>query len=287
MNASILKRCLNHAILLKSFTTFFLPVIFSLIFSSAMAQSPVRSKLAIQLLLNTEPGPHNTADGVVAFYADNFSTSIGNEDSYKMTNPDENLAIDCKGTLLSMEGRPTIHIADTLQLVMWTFRQKSYYLKLNGADFSAAVKAVVKDNYLHKETAIDLSSSTLVPFDITADSGSFSKDRFSVIFRTTRVFSLSGAMKMASVFKGDSSLIIAPNPVTGNVINLQFNNLEKGRYTANLFDSEGQLVYSGFIDYNGNTSKQTISIDKRLHKGVYNLFLACGAQAITRQVVFQ
>src|SRR3954447_16679472 len=165
MNFFTNKRSSNKLVLLETLKPAFLLLFFVQVYFVSRAQLPVRSKLAIQLLLNTDPGPHNTADGVVAFYADNFSTTIGNEDSYKMTNLDENLAINCAGTLLSIEGRPAIHHADTLKLVMWKFRQKSYYLKFSGSSFKPTVKAVVRDNYLHRETAIDLSSATLVPFN--------------------------------------------------------------------------------------------------------------------------
>ncbi len=175
MNFFTIKRSFRSTLFLKTFKTSLLLILFAQLYFSSAAQIPVRPKLSIQLLLNTSPGPQNTADGVAAFYADNFSSSIGNEDSYKFTNLDENLAINCKGKLLSIEGRPTIYGSDTIKLVMWQFRQKSYYLKLNGSNFSPALKAFVKDNYLRSETPIDLTSSTFLPFTITTDSASFAK----------------------------------------------------------------------------------------------------------------
>lgn len=261
-------------------------ILFTQLYFHVAAQAYVRSKLVIQLLLNTNPGPQNTADGVVAFFADNFSTSIGNEDSYKFTNLDENLAIDCRGTLLSIEGRPMTRF-DTLKLVMWQFRQKSYYLQLNGSNFSSKVKAVVKDKYLSKETAVDLSSSTTVPFTITGDSASFAANRFSVVFKTSRSFSLSYPMKLSSVFKENTSFTMAPNPVTGNTITLQMHSLKMGRYAVNLYSNEGRIVYSGFIDYDGSAAWQTIMIDKRVRKGMYSLLLTSGTQTFTKKVLFQ
>ncbi|WP_018616688.1 T9SS type A sorting domain-containing protein [Segetibacter koreensis] len=288
MNFFTIKGSLNKKNLLNTFKPSLLLILFLQLYFFAGAQTPVRAKLAIQLLLSTEPGPQNTADGVVAFFADNFSTSIGNEDSYKFTNLDENLAINCNGTFLSIEGRPTIHGSDTIKLAMWKFRQKSYYLKLNGANFSSSLKAVVKDNYLRKETVVDLASSTLVPFSITTDSASFAADRFSVIFKSGhRTFSLSAAMKFSSAFEESVSLTVAPNPATGNVITLLINNLKKGRYGVSLYSSEGQLVYSGSIDYDGTSGTQTVVIDKRLHAGSYSLLLTCGDQTINKTVLFQ
>ena len=262
-------------------------VFFTQIYLFASAQIPVRPKLAIQLLLNTNPGPQNTADGVVAFFDDRFSFSIGNEDSYKWTNLDENLAIERNGKLLSIEGRPTVHGCDTINLKMWTFRQKTYYLKLTGSDFAPTVKAVVKDNYLDKESVIDLSASNLVPFSLTADSASFAANRFSVVFKTARVSTLSGAMKFSSVFKENSSFTVAPNPVTGSVITLQLNNMKQGKYEVSLYSSEGQMVYSGFLDYDGISVTQNILLNRRMHKGTYSLLISSGDQTTTKNILFE
>lgn len=287
MNFFAIKRLLPRAFFLKPFKVSLLLIFFVQLYFFSAAQRPIRPKLGIQLLLNTDPGPQNTADGVVAFFANNFSTTIGNEDSYKFTNPDENLAINCNGTLLSIEGRPTINGTDTVKLAMWQFRQKSYYLKLSAGNFSPTIKAVVKDNYLNKETSVDLSSSTLVPFSITNDSASFSKNRFSVLFKTAaRTFSSSIAMKFSAIFKESTSIAVVPNPVTGNTITLQMNNVKKGKYVVNLYATAGQLVYSGFIDFDGISATKTIVIDKRLRKGMYSLFLTCGDQTITKSVYF-
>lgn len=289
MNFFETKKALPQFLLLKNFKASLLLILFVQIYFLPQAQTTVRSKIGVQLLLNTNPGPQNTADGVVAFFADNFSKSVGNEDSYKFFNPDENLAIRCNETLLSIDGRPTIQVADTLKLVMWKFRQKSYYLKINASNFAPAIKAVVKDNYMHKEIEINLSSATLVPFNITNDSASFAKNRFSIVFKTTavRTFSSSIAVKLSSVFKESKSVTVAPNPVTGNTISLQMNNVKKGKYTISLYTTPGVLVYSGFINYDGNSSVQKIVIDRRLHKGMYSLLLTCGDQTVTNRVLFQ
>ncbi len=152
--------------------------------NTAVFRDPsTRPKLSLQLLLNLNGGKENNADGAVAFFDDNFTTGIGNEDSYKFTNLDENLAINRDGTALSMEGRPSVTANDTIPLLMWQFRQNSYYLRLTGNNFSPEVTAFVKDSYLHKETSVDLSTVTLLPFSISADSASFAKDRFSIVFK--------------------------------------------------------------------------------------------------------
>ncbi|WP_018615798.1 T9SS type A sorting domain-containing protein [Segetibacter koreensis] len=155
------------------------------------------TKLSVQLLLNQNEGLQNRADGVFAYFDDNFSTAIGNEDSYKFTNSDENLAINHNGVSLSMEGRPTVTADDTIPLKIWQFRQKSYYLSLIGNNFSPEVTAFVRDSYLHTESAVDLSSVTLLPFTINTDSASFAKDRFSIIFKAGRTLPVTLAIVKA------------------------------------------------------------------------------------------
>lgn len=142
-------------------------------------------KLSIQLLSNPGGGSENTADAVVAFFDDEFTSAIGNEDSYKFTNLDENLAINRNGTALSIEGRPAITANDTIALKMWKLEQKPYYLKLEAANFTSSTTAFLKDAYLHRETPVDLSSVTLLPFiiDMTAPA-SYASERFSIVFKT-------------------------------------------------------------------------------------------------------
>jgi len=150
------------------------------------------SILSIQLLLSANEAPGNCADGAVSFFSTNFSTSLSDEDSYKFTNSDENLAINHNDTSLSMEGRPQVTADDTIPLKIWQFRQKSYYLKLTANNFSPGLTAFVKDAYLHKETSVDLSSVTLFPFTVdTAVAASSAKDRFSVIFKHGSILPLT------------------------------------------------------------------------------------------------
>lgn len=152
--------------------------------NTAVFRNPFNSpELSIQLLLNLDEGAENNADGVVVFFDDKFTSAIGNEDSYKFTNVDENLAVNRNGRELSMEGRQPVIVTDTIPLILWQLRQKSYYLKFTASNFSTGLTAFVKDTYLHIETPVDLSSVTLFPFTVdSAVTTSFAKDRFSIVF---------------------------------------------------------------------------------------------------------
>ena len=330
------------------------------------------TKLSLQLLLNQDEGLQNTADGVVAFFDNNYSAAIGDEDSYKFTNLDENLAINRRGTALSIEGRPSVTADDTIQLQMWQFRQKNYYLRLSASNFSPEVTAFVKDAYLHKETPVDLSTVTLYPFTIdTAQPASAAKERFSIVFKagTTlpvmltnvkayqsdegvevnwtaqaetntegyeveksvngqqfkkvtaipakgnngvdqnyswtdaaagtgsnfyriKVIEKSGAVKYSNVAKvniaeGQGTLTISPNPIKGNVITLRLKNMEKGRYSAVLYNTLGQKLYSSTIEHTSRSGIYTISLGRIISKGTYTLHISKGGTAMNERVIVE
>ena len=245
----------------------------------------IRPVLTITLLLNTNGGIENTADGVMAFYDDHFSKGIGNEDSYKFTNPDENLAINRNGTLLSIEGRPVIHGNDTLLLQMWKFRQKTYFLKFIATNFSADLTAVLRDQYLKKDTIIDLTSETFVPFSLTTDTSSYAPERFCVLFKMKNV--LPEFMPVKNPLPLIGTFSVFPNPVKGNIINLKMNNMKKGKYAVNLYNSAGKTIYSGSFEYAGGSSTKTIAIDKRVYKGIYRLQLSFEGVNLSRLVLFE
>lgn len=168
----------------KSGFKVFIFLFFVPFYTTLKAQPAAMAKLSVLLLLRQEAGSQNTADGLVAVFANNFSKTIGNEDSYKFTNFDENIAIYRNGKNLCIEGRPTITASDTLPLRMWKFRQKNYYLKIDATNFSTGLTAVVKDAFLNTETPINLTSSTTLAFNITDAPASYDPFRFTILLRT-------------------------------------------------------------------------------------------------------
>ncbi|MCW3110899.1 MAG: C-terminal target protein, partial [Segetibacter sp.] len=329
------------------------------------------ARLAVQLLLNTSGESEHTADGVTVFFDNNFTTGIGREDAGKISNLDENMSIASNGMFLSIEGRPTITTGDTIQLQMMQFRQKSYYLKLNPANFSPVVTASVKDDFLQKETVIDLSKETLLPFSITSDSASFAPDRFSIIFKSSQVLpviisdikafkkeagiqvewfvhtetgmnkyeiekSINGRQfeKTGTVAaRGNGSLpesyswydanvksgnnfyrikciektgtiiysnqvcinivernslfTVFPNPFKGNAISVRMNNMEKSNYTVTLYNTMGQKIYTGMINYNGTFETFKIFTRKLIPKGNYKLQISNREKAFFENIIFE
>lgn len=156
---------------------------FALFLSKISTAQTVMAKLSIQLLLNTNAGSANTADGCTVLYANGFSSGIGPEDSYKFNNLDENMALPCGNKLLSVEGKPTVQTYDTVQLKIWQYRQNNYYLKFDGSNFSPTLAAVLKDNYLQQDQNISLSGVTIINYTLTTDTASKSANRFCVVLK--------------------------------------------------------------------------------------------------------
>lgn len=81
----------------------------------------------------------------------------------------------------------------------------------------------------------------------------------------------SAVVKVDMNSKNNSGISIYPNPVTGNSINLQLNNLAAGKATLNLYNTAGQLVYNEFIANTGGNFGINVYVTKTLAAGTYHL----------------
>jgi hypothetical protein len=71
--------------------------------------------------------------------------------------------------------------------------------------------------------------------------------------------------------KGGTSISIYPNPVTENIINVVFANMEQGTYQTSLYNSTGQLMLTEQIVHAGGNGSQSIRLNKTYAKGAYQL----------------
>lgn len=88
-----------------------------------------------------------------------------------------------------------------------------------------------------------------------------------------------------NISKGATLLTIYPNPVSGNKIVLQMNNLQKGNYTITLSNKLGQQLIHKMVQHPGGSATTTIEPSKALAAGVYLLKLSNGDVNITQQVI--
>jgi hypothetical protein len=76
--------------------------------------------------------------------------------------------------------------------------------------------------------------------------------------------------------KGPGTVSVYPNPVKGNVVNLQFDSMEKGNYTVTLQNGMGQIMLSKQINHIGGSATQSFELQNNLAKGVYRIRITNG-----------
>jgi hypothetical protein len=81
----------------------------------------------------------------------------------------------------------------------------------------------------------------------------------------------SNIMKVAAAKMHNASITIYPNPIQGNLINLQFKNQLAGTYYLRLINNNGQVVYSGSLQINSSNISQTVITNRQLAYGIYQL----------------
>ena len=74
---------------------------------------------------------------------------------------------------------------------------------------------------------------------------------------------------------------IFPNPVSGNNIGIQFNEMKAGTYTCRLFNNQGQVVLTTQITHAGGSVSTTLATKKHLPAGTYQLELTDPAMKTT------
>ena len=224
-----------------------------------------KSTVANQLLrisldeFDVENSP-KVVDGVVAAFSDDANAGIDSEDADKPVNINESLAIKRAGHLLMVEKRPTAKTNDTLFLNIDKLQKKSYQLSFSKVNMTDPGKGIfLFDNFTHEFTSFDNMPGTGYDFTVTDDTGTYASNRFMVVFADTTQ-SYPGTTGVISTY---------PNPVTGNLVNLKFNNLSSGNYSVYVASASGQAVYQSEIVHLGGSNTYPINLPGNLAVGPY------------------
>jgi hypothetical protein len=78
---------------------------------------------------------------------------------------------------------------------------------------------------------------------------------------------------------------IYPNPVNGNVIMIEMNNLKKGRYTVSLYNKAGQKVTGKIIDHAGGSITQSMALESNLPAGTYQVKINGEGKVFVQQLL--
>ncbi|CAN5662767.1 hypothetical protein BH11BAC3_BH11BAC3_20880 [soil metagenome] len=95
-------------------------------------------------------------------------------------------------------------------------------------------------------------------------------------FYRIKSYDNNGEVKYSSIVKvtigqKEGSFSIYPNPITGNVINLQINNQPAGSYHVRLTNNIGQVLYVSSFNNNGGSNSQSLNTGSKLPVGIYQL----------------
>jgi hypothetical protein len=160
--------------------------------------------LSTQLMLTTNAANNHSQDGVAIVCNDNFSNVVNDEDANKMTNPDENIAVERNNKLMSIEKRSMPTNNDIIQLKLWQLAHTNYTLRFIGSNFAGNPNAYLKDSYLNNETPIDLNGTTDYNFTTTSDAATTAANRFTIVFRSNsslpvNILNVTAAQKNAGI----------------------------------------------------------------------------------------
>jgi hypothetical protein len=107
--------------------------------------------------------------------------------------------------------------------------------------------------------------------------------RIKIIDRDGKV-NYSAVMKV-SITGDKKSISVFPNPITGNTISLQLNNLPKGEYTVTISKATGQIVATKKINHNGGSASELVDFSKAVAAGVYHVSVLGEGVNVTEEVI--
>ena len=95
-------------------------------------------------------------------------------------------------------------------------------------------------------------------------------------FYRIRNVDINGAAAYSKVVKvtmgkRTGSITVYPNPVTGNVMELQLNNMAAGQYQVRLVNAIGQVLLDNTFQHAGGTAAEKIKLSNQVAKGIYTL----------------
>jgi hypothetical protein len=201
-------------------------------------------------------------DANVVIFDKVYNKIVDADDAVKFGNPGANLAIELNSKILAIEGTQPVEENDVIQFRMWNLKQQVYKLEFIPVKMTLnGLYAILEDSYLGESKEIDLSGNTVVNFAVDNNPASSAANRFRIVFSKTK----------SATSIGKPSYTIAPNPVAGNTVNLQFKNQPAGVYKVKLLGIDGKVAAIKIINHAGGTSNQQISMPAITTAGSYQL----------------
>jgi hypothetical protein len=200
-------------------------------------------------------------DGCVAVFKAGGSNDLTEEDSSKISNPSDNLALFNTNSSLSIEGRNLIQDNDFLTLkITQVTAGVTYKLKLYTQNFTYTGTAYLQDLFLGTNTALPLDGSVFeYNFQTTTDVLSYG-NRFKIVFQSA----VLSATEIAT-----NTFAVYPNPANPNEsVTIVFpTSTDTDAYEYKIYNNLGQLVQ--FDKLSKQNSTGTIPLSSKLISGLY------------------
>jgi hypothetical protein len=200
-------------------------------------------------------------DGCVAVFKAGGSNDLTEEDSSKISNPSDNLALFNTNSSLSIESRNLIQDNDFLTLkVTQATAGVTYKLKLYTQNFTYTGTAYLQDLFLGTNTALPLDGSVFeYNFQITTDALSYG-NRFKIVFQSA----VLSATEIAT-----NSFALYPNPANPQEsVTIVFpTSTDTDAYEYKIYNNLGQLVQLDKLSKQNSTA--TIPLSSKLISGLY------------------
>ena len=216
-------------------------------------------------VLNTEKllGAGNTTYSFRAIADNNNRFTVvfkaGNALPVKFISVKANMGVDQKTNVIRW------NVTDQISIDHYEVEQSS-----NGKDYSNF--AVVTANNNTEYTATDNTVKTAINYYRIKAVDNAGKYVYSMVVKVNS--------------KEQGSIVIAPNPVSGDKVTVQMNNVQPGQYKLHLYNAAGQIVSTKEVSLvDGNTTVELL-IDNNLANGVYSLRVT-GLGNYTTQVIIK
>ncbi len=123
------------------------------------------------------------------------------------------------------------------------------------------------DKYLGSKIPLSVADSSFIDFTVNDNKASF-ENRFMVVFKRTVVREITN-----NDHPSTASIIVYPNPVENKTVKVRFVNQASGRFTVQLINPIGQVIYNSSIKINSANTISTIKLSSSVAAGSYELIV--------------
>jgi hypothetical protein len=153
--------------------------------NTTLAFRPVRQQLMTVLKTVNADQTTYVSDGALSLFDRSFNTDADINDARKLSNVNENIALQRNGNILSIERMKLSGESDTIFYFTNRLQRKNYQLQfeITNLQLPGTTAAFLEDTYLKTKTAVALQGTTEINFSVTADAATTATDRFRLVFR--------------------------------------------------------------------------------------------------------